>query len=133
MQVLKKSITYLEYTIDSTGLHPITEKLTTLTNNPAPKYVAGVQKFLRLTNYYQKYLPNLASKLYQVSKLLRKEERFRWTAECQAAFQQIKEEITSKKVLVHYNPNLTLTLATDTSHYGRWYRQTVKLRIQITY
>ncbi|GFQ75855.1 uncharacterized protein K02A2.6 [Trichonephila clavata] len=39
-------------------------------------------------------------------------------ADCQVAFEQIKKEICSPKVLVHYDPSLPLTLASDASPVG---------------
>ncbi len=41
-----------------------------------------------------------------------------WGKECDNAFAQIKEKLVSNQVLVHYNPDLPLQLATDTSPYG---------------
>ncbi|GBM69241.1 Uncharacterized protein K02A2.6 [Araneus ventricosus] len=38
--------------------------------------------------------------------------------DCQVAFEQIKKEICSPKVLVHYDPELPLTLASDASPVG---------------
>lgn len=44
--------------------------------------------------------------------------KFRWSKNCQVAFEQIKKEICSEKVLVHYDPKLPLTLASDASPVG---------------
>ncbi|GFQ71973.1 retrovirus-related Pol polyprotein from transposon 412 [Trichonephila clavata] len=44
--------------------------------------------------------------------------RFLWSKDCQVAFEQIKKEICSPKVLVHYDPSLPLTLASDASPVG---------------
>ncbi|GFV66818.1 retrovirus-related Pol polyprotein from transposon 17.6 [Trichonephila clavipes] len=38
--------------------------------------------------------------------------------DCQVAFEQIKKEICSPKILVHYDPSLPLTLASDASPVG---------------
>ncbi|GFR09705.1 uncharacterized protein K02A2.6, partial [Trichonephila clavata] len=45
----------------------------------------------------------------------KKNVRFLWSKDCQVAFEQIKKEICSPKVLVHYDPSLPLTLASDAS------------------
>ncbi|GFQ96643.1 uncharacterized protein K02A2.6 [Trichonephila clavata] len=44
--------------------------------------------------------------------------RFFWSKDCQVGFEQIKKEICSPKVLVHYDPSLHLTLASDASPVG---------------
>ncbi|GFV28318.1 retrovirus-related Pol polyprotein from transposon 17.6 [Trichonephila clavipes] len=42
-----------------------------------------------------------------------------WSKDCQVAFEQIKKEICSPKILVHYDPSLPLTLAnSDASPVG---------------
>ncbi|GFU43165.1 transposon Tf2-9 polyprotein [Trichonephila clavipes] len=43
---------------------------------------------------------------------------FLWSKDCQVAFEQIKKEICSPKILVHYDPSLPLTLASDASPVG---------------
>ncbi|GFV11854.1 uncharacterized protein K02A2.6, partial [Trichonephila clavipes] len=47
-----------------------------------------------------------------------KNVRFLWSKDCQVAFEQIKKEICSPKILVHYDPSLPLTLASDASPVG---------------
>ncbi|GFV60535.1 uncharacterized protein K02A2.6 [Trichonephila clavipes] len=44
--------------------------------------------------------------------------RFLWSKDCQVDFEQIKKEICSPKILVHYDPSLPLTLASDASPVG---------------
>ncbi|GFW57776.1 uncharacterized protein K02A2.6 [Trichonephila clavipes] len=48
----------------------------------------------------------------------KKNVRFLWSKDCQVAFEQIKKEICSPKILVHYDPSLPLTLASDASPVG---------------
>ncbi|GFR19477.1 uncharacterized protein K02A2.6 [Trichonephila clavata] len=54
-----------------------------------------------------------------LNNLTKKNVRFLWSKDCQVAFEQIKKEICSPKVLVHYDPSLPLTLASDASPVGR--------------
>ena len=44
--------------------------------------------------------------------------KFVWNEKCSRAFQKIKELVTSDQVLVHYDPQKPVTLATDASPYG---------------
>ena len=44
--------------------------------------------------------------------------QFCWSAECQQAFDRCKAELTSEKVLVHYDVSKPLQLACDASPYG---------------
>ena len=44
--------------------------------------------------------------------------KWKWTKDCQKAFQQVKNLLASSKVLVHYNPAVPIKLAADASAYG---------------
>lgn len=68
--------------------------------------------------YYGKFIPNLASLIQPLNNLLQHKRKWKWTAACNNAFQQAKEELSSSQVLVHYDPALPLTLAGDASAYG---------------
>ena len=43
---------------------------------------------------------------------------WKWTKECQRAFLDLKEQLASSEVLVHYDPQLPLKLDCDASAYG---------------
>ena len=43
---------------------------------------------------------------------------FQWSNECQIAFDKCKAELSSDKVLVHYDVKLPLQIACDASPYG---------------
>ena len=71
-----------------------------------------------LRNYYGKFNPNLAALLQPLNSLLRHDQRWKWSPECHKAFQQAKQEVSSSRVLVHYDPSLPITRAGDASAYG---------------
>eukprot|EP00731_Ephydatia_muelleri_P013071 Em0007g381a len=71
-----------------------------------------------MVNYYAKFLPNLSTTISPLYTLLKKNSRWQWTEECSQAFLAAKGMLTSSKVLAHYNPKLSLILATDASSYG---------------
>lgn len=68
-----------------------------------------------MVNYYQ---PNLSSKLQPLYNLLKKHTKISWTKECEIAFNKIKNEITSTRVLVPCDSKLPLTLTIDASPTG---------------
>lgn len=86
-----------------------------------PQNVQQLRTFLGMANYYNKFIPNLATikqQLNPLNKLLQRDTEFKWTKECNISFNKVKEEITSEKVLAHYNPEQELILATDASPFG---------------
>ena len=53
-----------------------------------------------------------------LNKLLKKDKTWSWTPECQAAFERIKETLTSDLSLTHYDPKLDIIVASDASSFG---------------
>ena len=108
----------LGHWIDAEGLHAMPSKLQAIVQAPAPKNVQELRSFLGLLNYYGKFIPNLASLIQPLNNLLQRNQKWKWTTASNKAFEQAKDELSSSRVLVHYDPALPLTLAGDASAYG---------------
>jgi hypothetical protein len=67
---------------------------------------------------YAKFIPNMSAKLHQLYHLLNLHATFQWSEECNTAFNQIKEELTSPTILTTFNPDLPLFVETDASPIG---------------
>lgn len=117
-QFFMGSVEYLGHRIDKSGIHPTTGKLRAISEAPVPRNVQELRSFLGLLNYYGKFIPNLASLIHPLHKLLCKKVPWKWSDPCDQAFNRAKEALVSSKVLVHYNSSLPLKLAGDASAYG---------------
>ena len=71
-----------------------------------------------MVNHYGKFIHFLADLSAPLNNLLRKDTPWQWTEECQQSFEQIKEALTSTKVLAHYDSKLPVGLACDASAVG---------------
>ena len=69
--------------------------------------------FLVLINHYGKFMPDLSTRLAPVYFLLRKDVQWKWTSDCEEAFQDCKKCLTNDNLLVHYDVNKLLHLACD--------------------
>ena len=85
---------------------------------PAPDNVTTLQRFLRLENYNQSFIKNLHDFRAPLNEQLKKDKKWRWTPECQTAFDQIKKALTSDLFLTHYDPKLEIIVPSDASSYG---------------
>ncbi|XP_031338141.1 uncharacterized protein LOC116167045 [Photinus pyralis] len=111
-------IQYLGFIVDKEGIHTDPIKMEAIKKVKVPQNVTQLRAFLGLVNYYGKFLPGITNILYPLYKLLRKNEPFQWQTAQQGAFEKIKSQLMSSKVLVHYNPQLPIILAVDASAYG---------------
>lgn len=115
---LQDSVVYLGHRIDAQGLHTSHKKVEAMQLAPTPRNQQELRSFLGLLHYYGKFIPNLASLLHPFNQLLKLGTKWKWTTECDRAFQQAKDQLASQSVLAHYNPKLPLRLAGDASAYG---------------
>ena len=118
MKFFREEISYCGHKIDLNGLQKTHEKIEAIVNAPKPENLTQLRAFLRLVNYYAKFLPNLASVLNPLNQSLQKNVKFQWTAAIQKVFEKVKKLITSDIVLTHYNPDLPVRLTCDSSAYG---------------
>lgn len=88
-----------------------------LYNEHLPQDKTQLRSFLGLLHYYGKFMPNLASFLHPLNTLLQSGVEWKWSADCESAFQKAKEMLTSAPVLAHYDPKLPLQII-DVSAYG---------------
>ena len=117
----KDVVQYLGHKIDAEGIHATDDKIKAITEAPPPKNLTELRSFLGLLNYrmyYGRFIPNLSTLIHSLNRLLKQDSKWNWTDECEAAFTRAKEQITSSKVLVHYDSTLPLKLAGDASNYG---------------
>ena len=115
---MKKSVEYLGHQVDASGIKATPEKIAAVENAPLPQNVQQLRSFLGLLNYYRKFLPNLATIVKPLNKLLQKGKKWIWSSQCTQAVRTAKQLLTASNVLTHYDPNLPLKLAADASQYG---------------
>ena len=115
---MQSSVTYCGYVITGDGIQPMAAKVGAIKNAPEPKDVSQLRAFLGLLNYYHRFLPDVATVLEPLHQLLRKGSKWAWLEQQQTAFEEAKELLQSTDLLVHFDPEKELVLATDASDYG---------------
>ena len=86
-----------------------------------PHTPKGLQRFLGSVNFYRRYLPGYAkvvAPLYAVSTSKPETKPSTWHPEIILAFEKAKCAISKCTSLVHPNPNLSTSIATDASTNG---------------
>ncbi len=96
---MQTSVEYLGYKIDSEGIHTSCKKVEAILEAPRPQNTQQLRSFLGLTNYYGKFIPNLATKARPLNNLLCQKVKWAWTPPCETAFHNLKEELASSTVL----------------------------------
>ena len=102
------SVDYLGHSISLEGLQPTRGKICAITDAPIPSNLTKLRSFLGLVNYYSKFLPHLATTLAPLYLLLRRRNKWHWGDKQQKAFNSAKDQLSSAKLLVHYDPDREL-------------------------
>ena len=115
---MEPSVEYLGHCINASGVHTTTQKVDAILKAPIPQNTQQLRSFLGLLHYYGKFLQNLSSLLHPLNQLLKSNAQWKWSVECQEAFEQAKKQLASAPVLAHYDVTQKLKLAADASAYG---------------
>ena len=85
---------------------------------PPPINVSEIRSFLGLVGYYRRFVKKFSDKAAPLNALLRKDQAWKWTQECQYAFETLKGEITSRPVSAYPDFSKPFRLYTDASNIG---------------
>lgn len=112
------SVRYLGHVIQNNSVRPLKDNLISIKNFPTPKNQKNIRQFLGKINFYHEYIPRSAIILDPLHKLLRKNEKFVWSEECEESFNQIKKYLCSQPVLEIFDKDLPIKIFTDASIEG---------------
>ena len=76
--------------VDKHGVWSAPEKINAITDWPVPTDIKGLRKFFGLAAYLHKYSHNYAEMTVHLSRSLKKNEKWAWSADCQRYFECIK-------------------------------------------
>ena len=110
-------ITYYGYVFSGDGMKPDLQKVATLKKAEPPKSVSELRSFLGMAGYSSPFIPQFSEKTARLKDLL-VEKEYRWTAEHQKAFEEVKECLSSETTLAYYVPGRETELVVDGSQDG---------------
>ena len=114
-QFLKKETNYLGFKITDEGIKPETEKVDTIRSLPPPVTVKEVRSFVGMLSYYRRFVPNFSTIAIPLVELTKKYAKFKWTDECQKAFEYLKDSLTVIPSLAYPDLTKPYILYTDAS------------------
>ena len=112
---LESSVDYLGHTFSSKGISPNKLKVKAIVEAPVPENISQLQSYLGLIIYYGHFIPNLSMEIKALYNLLKKEVSFKWSSECQQAFEKSKKLMIQNTLLEYFDPEKPIVLATDAS------------------
>ncbi len=112
-----KEVEYLGHIITPDGVKPQSKKVDAILHLAPPSNPKQLCQFIGMVNYYCDHIKMCSHTLTPLTAQTKQKKHITWTPECQAAFQQIKSQLTQNALLSFPDPNFIFVLELDVSDY----------------
>src|SRR5436190_7368487 len=115
-----QKISFLGFVISPEGISMDPARISTISDWPIPRSVTDIQIFLGFANFYRRFIDGYSRVVMPITSLLRTKGNppFEWTPAAQEAFDRLKYLFTSAPILRHFDPDLQITLHSDSSGFA---------------
>ena len=117
-QVLQRQVHFLGFTVSQHGVGTDPGKVEAIKDWPTPQNLRQSRAFVGLCQYYRRFVPGFSEISAPLHALTKKGARFHWSEECQHAFDQLKNALTSAPVLSLPNDHDEFVLDCDASNHS---------------
>ncbi|PIK54937.1 hypothetical protein BSL78_08146 [Apostichopus japonicus] len=116
--MLCSQVKFLGYIVDSQGVRLDPSKCSAVREFPQPTDKKSLERFLGLSGWCAKFVQHYSTMIEPLNKLRKKNAQWKWSDECQSAFEEVKQEITTKVSLTIPDFKKPFELHTDASGVG---------------
>nr|ABA97145.1 retrotransposon protein, putative, Ty3-gypsy subclass [Oryza sativa Japonica Group] len=113
-----KEVQFLGHIVNAQGVAVDPANVESVTKWTPPKTVTQVRSFLGLAGYYRRFIENFSKIAKPMTQLLKKEEKFIWSAECNRNFEELKRQLVSAPVLILPDQTKDFQVYCDASRQG---------------
>nr|AAX96295.1 retrotransposon protein, putative, Ty3-gypsy sub-class [Oryza sativa Japonica Group]ABA91783.1 retrotransposon protein, putative, Ty3-gypsy subclass [Oryza sativa Japonica Group] len=111
-------VKFLGHVITAQGVAVDPSNVESVTKWTPPKTVSQIRSFLGLAGYYRRFIENFSRIARPMTRLLKKDEKFKWTAECDKSFEELKKKLVSAPVLILPDQMKDFQVYCDASRHG---------------
>ena len=111
----QRSVEFLGHRVSREGVKLLFDKVQAIREFPRPHSPKEVSSFLGLVGYYRKFIRDFA-RISRPLDALRKADKFEWTNETEAAFEELRGKLTSDDLLVYRRFDCPLLVTCDASN-----------------
>ncbi|WVZ97722.1 hypothetical protein U9M48_043236 [Paspalum notatum var. saurae] len=111
-------VPFLGHIVSKGGITVDPHKVSAVTNWETPQTPKEIHGFLGLSSYYRRFIENHSRIAKPMTSLLEKDAEFKWTAERQATFDELKKRLTTTPLLSLPDQQKKFTMYCDASRDG---------------
>jgi hypothetical protein len=108
-----EEVDYLGHTIFKGGVRVSKKKSAAVRKLTPPTNFKELQSLIGLFSYFWTFIANFSKIARPLTVMLKPENPFMWTTECQQAFQELKDKLCSEPILTRYRLELMCILDCD--------------------
>jgi len=112
-EFFKDELVYLGHKISMAGVTCDPGKVSAVKDWPVPTNLREVRSIVGMASYYRKFIPKFSEIAKPLTTLTKKNVQFRWSPECQLAFETLKQKLISSPILSFPKAEGQLILETD--------------------
>ena len=112
-KLLSEQVVVLGHVVTQDGISTDPEKVKVISEWPVPENESQLKAFMGTAGYYREFVPSYADIAAPLHSASQKGERFRWTAECEEAFLNIKRKLMNAPILAFPRLDVPFILDTD--------------------
>lgn len=114
--LFRREVNYLGHIISADGVKTDPQKVSAVKEWSRPQNVHELRSFLGLCTYYRKFVKGFSLIARPLHKLTENQQKFLWTDDCEKAFNNLKEALTSAPILSYPDPEKSFILDADASN-----------------
>ena len=114
---MMREINFLGVVLGLKGIKMKEAKVKAVFDWPVPKSVKDIQMFLRLTNYYRRFIEGFVKIVRLLHKLTRKEQKWKWEIRQEKSFKALKKQFTTEPIFVAPDLDKKMRIEVDASDY----------------
>lgn len=118
MKLCYTKLRFLGRIVSADGVSMDPRKMEAIRNYPVPKDRKGIERFMGVVSWNHQFIKDLATIAAPLNALRKKEAKWRWSEECQVAFDTLKDLLCSSPVLAYPQRGQPFTLFVDASDFG---------------
>ncbi|XP_063586255.1 uncharacterized protein LOC134763618 [Penaeus indicus] len=111
-------VIFLGHVVGQGQLAPVAAKIEAVQQYPTPSTRKSLMRFIGLAGYYRRFCKNFAQVSTPLTDLLSTKRTFKWSPECQTAFENLKNMLTNAPVLQAPDMNKPFSIHVDASDAG---------------
>ena len=99
--IFKESVHFLGNVISAVGVCPSPDNVAKIQQFAVPKDVSQVRALVGMGSYYRRHIKDFSGMMKPVIDLTKKGKEFKWTEQCQEAFEKLKEALISPENMAY--------------------------------